>query len=103
MPSEVSESFIQLTEYWRTQRREGEGDKPRSLNVLRKRVVLTCHLTLSLTDEAIAAVNVQALHAFRVDECTDITSEAPAAAEGQVLHACGEDERTMSPAGEGRR
>ena len=31
------------------------------------------HLTLSLTGEAIAAVEVQFLHAFGDDECTDIT------------------------------
>ena len=52
------------------------------------------HLTLSLTGEAIAAVEVQVLHAFGEDECADITGEATAAAEVQVLHACGEDECT---------
>ena len=40
-----------------------------------KRVALTRHLTLSLTGEAAAAVDVQALHAFGEDECTDITCE----------------------------
>ena len=50
------------------------------------------HLTLSLTGEAAAADEVQVLHAFGDDECTDITGEASAVAEVQVLQACGEDE-----------
>ena len=49
-------------------------------------------ITLSLTGEATAAGEVQALHAFGDDECTDITGEASAAVEVQVLHAFGEDE-----------
>ena len=52
------------------------------------------HLTLSLTGEATAAVEVQFLHAFGEDECTDITGEARAAGEDQALHAFGEDECT---------
>ena len=52
------------------------------------------HLTLSLTGEATAAVEVQALHAFGEDECTDITVEAIAAVEVQFLHAFGDDECT---------
>ena len=40
-----------------------------------KRVALTRHLTLSLTGEAIAVAEVQVLHAFGEDECTDITCE----------------------------
>ena len=57
-------------------------------------MALTRHLTLSLTGEATAAVEVQTLHAFGEDECTDITGEASAAAEVQVLHAFGEKECT---------
>ena len=57
-------------------------------------MALTRHLTLSLTDEAMAVLEVQALHAFGEDECTDITGEATAAVEGQVLHAFGGDECT---------
>ena len=60
----------------------------------RKRVALTRHLTLSLTGEARAVVEVQVLHAFGDDECTDITGEARAAVEVQALHACGKDECT---------
>ena len=55
-------------------------------------MALTRHLTLSLTVEAIAVAEVQVLHAFGEDECTDITGEASAVAEVQVLHAFGEDE-----------
>ena len=40
-----------------------------------KRVALTRHLTLSLTGEAPALVEVQVPHAFGEDECTDITCE----------------------------
>ena len=40
-----------------------------------KRVALTRHLTLSLTGEATAVAEVQFLHAFGEDECTDITCE----------------------------
>ena len=57
-------------------------------------MALTRHLTLSLTGETTAVLEVQALHAFGEDECTDITGEARAAVEDQVLHACGEDECT---------
>ena len=60
------------------------------------------HLTLSLTGEATAAVEVQALHAFGEDECTDITVEAIAAVEVQFLHAFGDDECTDITC-EGRR
>ena len=59
-----------------------------------KRVVLTRHLTLSLTGEATAVAEAQVLHACGEDECTDITGEATAAVEDQVLHAFGEDECT---------
>ena len=52
------------------------------------------HVTLSLTGEASAAAEVQVLHAFGEDECTDITGEASAVGEVQVLHAFGEDECT---------
>jgi hypothetical protein len=52
------------------------------------------HLKLSLTGEASAALEVQVLHAFGDDECTDITGEATAALEVQFLHAFGEDECT---------
>ena len=52
------------------------------------------HLTLSLTGEASAVVEVEALHAFGEDECTDITGEASAPVEVQVLHTFGEDECT---------
>ena len=45
------------------------------------------HLTRSLTGEAPAVGEVQFLHAFGEDECTDITGEASAATEEQVLHA----------------
>ena len=38
-----------------------------------KRVPLTHHLTLSLTYEASAVGEDQALHAFGEDECIDIT------------------------------
>ena len=38
-------------------------------------MALTRHLTLSLAGEASAVVEVQALHAFGEDECTDITCE----------------------------
>ena len=51
-------------------------------------------LTLSRTGEATAEVEVQPLHAFGEDECTNITGEARAAVEVQVLHAFGEDECT---------
>ncbi len=37
---------------------------------------------------------VQVLHAFGEDECTDITGEARAVVEAQFLHAFGEDECT---------
>jgi hypothetical protein len=57
-------------------------------------VPLTHHLTLSLTGEATAALEVQFLHAFGEDECTDITGEAAAALEVQFLQAFGEDECT---------
>ena len=73
----------------------GVRDGPRLFTELIKmRVVLTRHLTLSLTGEATAAVEVQVLHACGEDECTDITGEARAVLEVQVLHACGEDECT---------
>ena len=52
------------------------------------------HPTLSLTDEATAVVEVQDLHAFGENECTDITGEAIAAGEAQGLHAFGDDECT---------
>ena len=52
------------------------------------------HPTLSLTGEATAVPEVQFLHAFGEDECTDITGEATASVEVQVLHAFGEDECT---------
>ena len=65
-------------------------------------MALTRHLTLSLTGEATAAAEVQVLHAFGEDECTDITGEASAAAEVQGLHAFGEDECTDITC-EGRR
>ena len=55
-------------------------------------MALTRHLTLSLTGEATAVVEAQALHAFGEDECTDITGEASAVGESQSLHAFGEDE-----------
>ena len=54
-------------------------------------MALTLYLTLSLTGEGSAAVELQFLHAFGEDECTDITGDATAAAEVQVLHAFGED------------
>ena len=57
-------------------------------------MALTRHLTLSLTVEAIAVAEVQVLHAFGEDECTDITGEASAVGESQSLHAFGEDECT---------
>ena len=38
-----------------------------------KRAALAHHLTLSLTGEARAVAEVQVLHAFGEDECTDIT------------------------------
>ena len=38
-------------------------------------MALTRHLTLSLTGEASAEGEVQFLHAFGEDECTDITCE----------------------------
>ena len=57
-------------------------------------MALTRHLTLSLTGEATAAEEVQVLHAFGEDECTDVTGEASAEVEVQVLHAFGEDECT---------
>ena len=60
------------------------------------------HLTLSLTSEARAVVEVQDLHAFGEDECTDITGEASADFEVQVLHAFGENECTDITC-EGRR
>ena len=54
----------------------GVRDGPRLFTErIRKRVALTRHLTLSLTGEATAAVEEQALHAFGEDECTDITYE----------------------------
>ena len=40
-----------------------------------KRMALTRHLILSLTGEAMAVEEVQVLHAFGEDECTDITCE----------------------------
>ena len=49
---------------------------------------------MSLTGEATAAVEVQVLHAFGEDECTDITGEATAVEHVQFLHAFGEDECT---------
>ena len=83
----------------RKQREKGERgrmevrDRPCLFTeLIRKRVALARHLTLSLTGEASAAVEGQVLHAFGDDECTDITGEASAAAEVQVLHAFGEDE-----------
>ena len=60
------------------------------------------HLTLSLTGEARAVAEVQVLHAFGEDECTDVTGEASAAVEVQVLHAFGENECTDITC-EGRR
>ena len=54
-------------------------------------MALTRHLTLSLTGEGRAVGEVQALHAFGEDECTDITGEASAVAEVQVLHTFGKD------------
>ena len=54
-------------------------------------MALARHLTLSLTGEVTAVGEVQALHAFGEDECTDITGEATAVAEVQFLHAFGED------------
>ena len=57
-------------------------------------MAFTRHLTLSLTGEASAAVEVHDLHAFGKDECTDITGEASAAVEGQAPHAFGEDKCT---------
>ena len=41
--------------------------------LIKKHAALTRHLTLSLTGEATAAAEVQALHVFGDDECTDIT------------------------------
>ena len=64
-------------------------------------MALTRHLTLSLTGEATAAVEVQVLHAFGEDECTDVTGEASALEEVQVLHAFGEDECTDITCGKG--
>ena len=52
------------------------------------------HPTLSLTGEATAPEEDQALHAFGEDECTDIAGEASAAHEVQALHAFGENECT---------
>ena len=70
----------------------GVRDGPRLFTErIRKRVALNRHLTLSLTVEARAALEVQVPHAFGEDECTDVTSEATAVAEVQVLHAFGED------------
>ena len=48
------------------------------------RVALTRHLTLSLTGEATAAIEVQALHVFGEDECTAITCEGRKKWEGGV-------------------
>ena len=80
------------------QRNEEEGgvrDGPRLFTeLIRKRVALNRHLTLSLTGEATAEHDVQPLHAFGEDECTDITGEATAAVEVKDLHAFGEDECT---------
>jgi hypothetical protein len=53
------------------------------------------HLTLSLTGEAIAAVEDQFLHAFGEDECTDITCE------GRKKREMCEDERGESTAAHG--
>ena len=54
----------------------GVRDGPRLFTeLIKKRVALTRHLTLSLTGEAIAPAGVQYLHAFGEDECTDITCE----------------------------
>ena len=50
----------------------------------------------------IAAHEVQVLHAFREDECTDVTGDARAVVEVQPLHAFGEDECTDITC-EGRR
>ena len=67
----------------RKQREKGERggmrirDGPRLFKknhrTIRKRVALNRHLTLSLTVEASAVIEVQVLHAFGEDECTDIT------------------------------
>ena len=57
-------------------------------------MALTRHLTLSLTGEAIAAVEVQLMHAFGKDECADVTGEPTAVVEVQVLHAFGENKCT---------
>ena len=51
----------------------GDSEERRTVCGCLKRVELTRHLTLSLTGEAIAAAEVQTLHAFGEDECTDIT------------------------------
>ena len=45
------------------------------------------HLTLSLTGEAAAVDEVQALHAFREEKCTDITCD------GRTKREIREDER----------
>ena len=79
----------------RWEERRGVRDRPRLFTeLLRKHVALTRHLTLSLTGEATAAVEIQVLHAFGEDECTDVTGEASALEEVQVLHAFGDDECT---------
>jgi len=57
-------------------------------------VALARHPTLSLTGEASAVAEVQVLHAFGEDECTDVTGEATALLEVQFLHAFEEDECT---------
>ena len=58
-------------------------------------MALTRHLTLSLTSEANAAAEVQALHAFGEDECTDITCE------GRKKREIREDGRRESAAAHG--
>ena len=66
----------------RWEERRGVRDRPRLFTeLIMKRVALTRHLTLSLTGEVTAAIEVQVLHACGEDECTDITGEASAAAE----------------------
>ena len=62
---------------------------------IRKRVALTRHLTLSLTGEATAAVEVQGLHAFGEDECANITCE------GRTKREIREDGRRESAAAHG--
>ena len=73
--------------------RRGIRDGPHLFTELSRSVWLSLRLlTLSRTGEATAEVEVQPLHAFGEDECTNITGEASAFAEDQARHPFGEDE-----------